>query len=144
VENAAKAREIRQRLRGLRAVGRGRVPAIPRRYPARFGARHWQALCFFDLKEHFVAIGLGLLATAAYRRTDSNDLIVLGGGRQLDGHDVELATWTAAQAEDWLGRWAKNLMLINVSTRKLKRAVFSYFSPERRQQLGASSTAERK
>jgi hypothetical protein len=28
-------------------------------------------------------------------------------GRQLDGHDVELATWTAAQAEDWLGRWAK-------------------------------------
>jgi hypothetical protein len=60
VENAAKAREIRQRLRGLRAVGRGRVPAIPRRYPARFGARHWQALCFFDLKEHFVAIGLGL------------------------------------------------------------------------------------
>jgi hypothetical protein len=56
VENAAKAREIRQRLRGLRAVGRGRVPAIPRRYPARFGARHWQALCFFDLKEHFAQL----------------------------------------------------------------------------------------
>jgi hypothetical protein len=33
----------------------------------------------------------------------------------------------------------RNLMLINVSKRKLKRAVFSYFSPERRQQLGASS-----
>jgi hypothetical protein len=32
--------------------------------------------------EHFVAIGLGLLATAAYRRTDSNDLIrhVLNNG----------------------------------------------------------------
>src|SRR5258708_6502682 len=30
---------------------------------------------------------------------------------------------TAAQAEDWLGRWAMNLMLINVSTRKLRRAV---------------------
>jgi putative transposase len=29
---------------------------------------------------------------------------------------------TAAEAEDWLGRWAMNLMLINVSTRKLKRA----------------------
>jgi putative transposase len=29
----------------------------------------------------------------------------------------------AAQAEDWLGRWAMNLMLINVSTRKLRRAV---------------------
>jgi transposase-like protein len=34
-----------------------------------------------------------------------------------------LPTWRAAQSEDWLGRWAMNLMLINVSTRKLKRAV---------------------
>ena len=40
-----------------------------------------------------------------------------------DGHEVALPTWRAAQAEDWLGRWAMNLMLINVSTRKLKRAV---------------------
>jgi len=40
-----------------------------------------------------------------------------------DGHEVGLPTWKAAQAEDWLGRWAMNLMLINVSTRKLKRAV---------------------
>ncbi|MGH6832098.1 MAG: IS256 family transposase [Methyloceanibacter sp.] len=43
--------------------------------------------------------------------------------RSYDGHEVVLPTWTAAQAEDWLGRWAMNLMLINVSTRKLKRAV---------------------
>jgi putative transposase len=43
--------------------------------------------------------------------------------RSYDDHEVELPTWTAAQAEDWLGRWAMNLMLINVSTRKLKRAV---------------------
>lgn len=43
--------------------------------------------------------------------------------RSYDGHEVELATWRAAQAEDWLGRWAVNLMLINVSTRKLRRAV---------------------
>lgn len=43
--------------------------------------------------------------------------------RSYDGHEVALPTWTAAQAEDWLGRWAMNLMLINVSTRKLKRAV---------------------
>ena len=43
--------------------------------------------------------------------------------RSYDGHDLALATWTAAQAEDWLGRWAMNLMLINVSTRKLRRAV---------------------
>jgi putative transposase len=43
--------------------------------------------------------------------------------RSYDGHEVELPAWRAAQAEDWLGRWAMNLMLINVSTRKLKRAV---------------------
>ena len=40
-----------------------------------------------------------------------------------DGHEVQLPTWRTAQAENWLGRWAMNLMLINVSTRKLKRAV---------------------
>jgi putative transposase len=43
--------------------------------------------------------------------------------RSYDGHELALPTWTAAQAEDWLGRWAMNLMLINVSTRKLRRAV---------------------
>ena len=43
--------------------------------------------------------------------------------RSYDRHEVALPTWTAAQAEDWLGRWAMNLMLINVSTRKLRRAV---------------------
>src|ERR1700687_1186203 len=40
-----------------------------------------------------------------------------------EDHEVALPTWRAAQTEDWLGRWAMNLMLINVSTRKLKRAV---------------------
>jgi transposase-like protein len=43
--------------------------------------------------------------------------------RGYDGHEVRLPTWTSARTEDWLGRWAMNLMLINVSTRKLKRAV---------------------
>jgi hypothetical protein len=43
--------------------------------------------------------------------------------RSYDGHEVALPTWTAAQAEDWLGRWTMNLMLINVSMRKLRRAV---------------------
>ena len=43
--------------------------------------------------------------------------------RSYDGHEVELPSWRTAQAEDWLGRWAMNLMLINVSTRKLRRAV---------------------
>ncbi len=30
--------------------------------------------------------------------------------RSYDGHEVALPTWTAAQAEDWLGRWAMNLI----------------------------------
>ena len=40
-----------------------------------------------------------------------------------EGHEVALPIWRAAQAEDWLGRWAMNLMLINVSTRKFRRSV---------------------
>jgi hypothetical protein len=43
--------------------------------------------------------------------------------RSAAGCEVSLPSWRAAQAEDWLGRWAMNLMLINVSTRKLRRAV---------------------
>lgn len=43
--------------------------------------------------------------------------------RSAAGCEVALPSWQAAQAEDWLGRWAMNLMLINVSTRKLRRAV---------------------
>ncbi len=58
--------------------------------------------------------------------------LVLGGRRvtvkrprvrSSEGKEVALPSWQAAQAEDWLGRWAMNLMLINVSTRKLRRAV---------------------
>jgi len=36
---------------------------------------------------------------------------------------VVLPSWERAITEDWLGRWALNLMLINVSTRKFRRAV---------------------
>jgi putative transposase len=43
--------------------------------------------------------------------------------RARDGHELALPSWEAAQAEDWLGRWAMNLMLINVSTRRFGRAV---------------------
>ncbi len=39
------------------------------------------------------------------------------------GGEVALPSWEAAESEDWLGRWAMNLMLINVSTRKFGRAV---------------------
>jgi putative transposase len=43
--------------------------------------------------------------------------------RARDGVELALPSWEAAQAEDWLGRWAMNLMLINVSTRRFGRAV---------------------
>ena len=43
--------------------------------------------------------------------------------RSRDGGEVALPSWDAAQAEDLLGRWAMNLMLINVTTRKFGRAV---------------------
>jgi putative transposase len=43
--------------------------------------------------------------------------------RRLGGQEILLPSWEQASAEDWLGRWAMNLMLINVSTRKFARAV---------------------
>src|SRR6266852_2087109 len=43
--------------------------------------------------------------------------------RELGGKDMVLPSWERAITEDWLGRWALNLMLINVSTRKFRRAV---------------------
>jgi putative transposase len=43
--------------------------------------------------------------------------------RDFAGREVVLPSWQQAVAEDWLGRWAMNLMLINVSTRKFRRAV---------------------
>src|SRR5204863_878981 len=43
--------------------------------------------------------------------------------RALDGKELPLASWEQAVEEDWLGQWAMNLMLINVSTRKFRRAV---------------------
>jgi len=43
--------------------------------------------------------------------------------RGRDGNEMALPSWEAALSEDLLGRWAMNLMLINVSTRKFGRAV---------------------
>src|SRR5450631_383242 len=46
--------------------------------------------------------------------------------RDLEGHELALPSWE--RAEDWLGKWAMNLMLINVSTRAVRccfpRAMF--------------------
>src|SRR4029450_538823 len=38
--------------------------------------------------------------------------------RSFDGHELPLPTWTAAQAENWLGRWGLTLILIKRATRK--------------------------
>jgi len=43
--------------------------------------------------------------------------------RARDGQEMVVPSWAAAQSEDLLGRWAVNLMLINVSTRRFGRAV---------------------
>jgi hypothetical protein len=43
--------------------------------------------------------------------------------RDVDGREVAIPSWQTATCEDWLGRWAMNLMLINVSTRRFGRAV---------------------
>ena len=43
--------------------------------------------------------------------------------RARHGDEVTLPSWEAALSEDLLGKWALNLMLINVSTRKFGRAV---------------------
>ena len=43
--------------------------------------------------------------------------------RERGGQEVVLPSWERANAEDWLGRWAMNLMLIGVTTRRFGRAV---------------------
>lgn len=43
--------------------------------------------------------------------------------RGRGGQEVALPSWERAMEEDWLGRWAMNLMLIGVTTRRFGRAV---------------------
>jgi len=43
--------------------------------------------------------------------------------RGFDGKEQALPSWETAQSEDWLGKWAINQMLINVSTRKFQRSM---------------------
>src|SRR5205807_10002682 len=43
--------------------------------------------------------------------------------RDFAGRELGLPSWENATAEDWLGKWAMNLMLLKVSTRKFRRAV---------------------
>jgi transposase-like protein len=69
---------------------------------------------------------------AAYRWGRTKGRIGFHGGRievkrprvrARSGAEVALPSWDTALAEDWLGQWAMNLMLVNVSTRKFGRAV---------------------
>jgi putative transposase len=43
--------------------------------------------------------------------------------RDFASRELLMPSWEQAMAEDWLGKWAMNLMLLNVSTRKFRRAV---------------------
>src|SRR5215207_2522193 len=43
--------------------------------------------------------------------------------RERGGKEVVLPSWERAVGEDWLGRWAMNLTLIGVTTRRFGRAV---------------------
>jgi putative transposase len=43
--------------------------------------------------------------------------------RERGGKEVPLPSWQRATDEDWLGRWAMNLMMIGVTTRRFGRAV---------------------
>ena len=43
--------------------------------------------------------------------------------RSRDGAEMALASWEAANTEEWLGKWVLSQMLINVSTRKFARSV---------------------
>jgi putative transposase len=43
--------------------------------------------------------------------------------RSFAGKEQILPSWEAAVAENWLGKWAMNQMLINVATRKFARSV---------------------
>jgi transposase-like protein len=73
-----------------------------------------------------------LAGRAAYRWGKTKGKIGFHGGKieverpRVRGHsgaEVALPSWETALAEDWLGQWAMNLMLINVSTRRFGRAV---------------------
>ena len=70
---------------------------------------------------------------AAYRWGRTKGKIGFHGGRievypprvrARSGSDVSLPSWETALAEGWLGQWAMNMMLVNVSTCKFGRAVW--------------------
>ena len=78
--------------------------------------------------------------TQRWGRTRDGSCFELYGGkieverprvRGLDGREVTIPSWETAAEENWLGRWAMNLMLINVSTRRFGRPVTCRHRPDR-------------
>ena len=43
--------------------------------------------------------------------------------RSFEDKEQALPSWEGSVAEDWLGKWAMNQMLINVAKRKFARSV---------------------
>ena len=68
---------------------------------------------------------------AASRKVDAGKIAFHAGKMEIErrrvrdiaGRELTLPSWEHATGEDWLGRWAMNPMLLNVSTRKFRRAV---------------------
>ena len=58
-----------------------------------------------------------LASTAARLRSSGQDFAA------STGKELAVPSWEAAIAEDWLGKWSMNQMLINVATRKFARSV---------------------
>ena len=63
--------------------------------------------------------------------------------RSCEGQGTGVPSWEAAVAEDWLGKWAMNQMLINVSTRKF-RSFGSAARAEMFQHLGVTARRSRR
>src|SRR5258707_10960830 len=61
--------------------------------------------------------GDGSASTAARSKSSAR------GSGAWTADEVTILSWETAAQEDWLGRWAMDLMLINVSTRRFGRAV---------------------
>ena len=56
-------------------------------------------------------------------RSASTAAISRSSDQGFEGKEQALPSWEASVAEDWLGKWAMNQMLINVATRKFARSV---------------------
>jgi len=108
-------------------------------FPAAIVEEAWQQV---GVSFERFCLTAGIATLAGMMEADAARLcgVRYGRGDDRDGHrwgrtkgklgfhggkcgELSLPSWEAATAEDWLGKWAMNLMLVNVSTRKFGRAV---------------------